>query len=252
MFLSTFILMKDNFSSASDLYAKFRPSYPPELYNYLRDNLPTCENAWDCGTGNGQVAAELAKFFKTVCASDISEQQIEQAVKLPNISYSVQPAEKTNFPDRFFDLIVVAQAIHWFDFGAFYKEVHRVAKPGALLVVIGYGNLGVNPAIDEVIEELYQDITGPYWDPERRYIDENYSTIPFTGDELACPSFTNSYDWTPEHLLGYLGTWSGVKHYIKATGKNPLEMLGEKFKKAWGLDSTRKVRFPLLLRVAKL
>jgi SAM-dependent methyltransferase len=244
--------MKDNFSTASDRYAKYRPAYPVSFYNYLKELVPIKVNAWDCGTGNGQVAAELATFFTTVFASDISVKQIELAPKLPNVSYSIQPAENTNFPEHFFDLIVVAQAIHWFDFDAFYKEVHRVAKPGGLLVVVGYGNLKVNDEVDAVIEHLYQDITGPYWDPERRYIDEHYSTIPFTGAESICPSFIHSYDWTLEHLMGYLGTWSGVKHYIKATGKNPLETLDEKFKNAWGSELTRTVKFPLLLRVAKI
>tara|TARA_R100000687_G_C6323682_1_gene106232 strand:+ start:348 stop:518 length:171 start_codon:yes stop_codon:yes gene_type:complete len=56
--------MKDNFSSKSSSYAKYRPTYPQELYQFLKEKLHKTEKAWDCGTGNGQVAGALAKFFK--------------------------------------------------------------------------------------------------------------------------------------------------------------------------------------------
>ncbi len=64
--------MKDNFSTHSDKYAKYRPTYPSELYDFLNEIIPKKHNVWDCGTGNGQVACELAKFFDNVFATDIS------------------------------------------------------------------------------------------------------------------------------------------------------------------------------------
>ncbi|HEY5392662.1 MAG TPA: class I SAM-dependent methyltransferase, partial [Hanamia sp.] len=106
--------MKDNFSLHSDKYAKYRPTYPLEFFKYLNSLVPNKQNAWDCGTGNGQVAFELSKTFDHVFATDISQSQIDNALRSDNISYSVQPAEKTNFKDHRFDLIVIAQAIHWF------------------------------------------------------------------------------------------------------------------------------------------
>lgn len=39
------------------------------------------KNSWDCGTGNGQVACELAKIFENVFATDISQAQIDNAIK---------------------------------------------------------------------------------------------------------------------------------------------------------------------------
>src|SRR6185503_9076126 len=131
--------MKDNFSLQSYQYAKFRPTYPKELYDFLLSLVETREVAWDCGTGNGQVANELAKYFKQVYATDISEKQIQQAVKKDNIFYKVESAENTSFPANEFDLITVAQAIHWFSFDEFYNEVNRTIKPGGILAVIGYG-----------------------------------------------------------------------------------------------------------------
>lgn len=156
--------MKDNFSTQSELYARYRPQYPKEFFDYLDIIITSKDNAWDCGTGNGQVATELAKRFMSVYATDISEAQLAEAQQLPNVIYSVQAAEKTNFPNDSFDLITVAQAIHWFDFEKFYAEIKRTAKPSATLVVMGYGRVEVTPEIDRVINDFYKNTIGNYWE----------------------------------------------------------------------------------------
>jgi len=244
--------MKDNFSSQSDKYAQFRPTYPDALYTYLLSIVPARDDAWDCGTGNGQVAQVLAKSFKKVAATDISRQQIENAFMHERIEYSVQPAENTSFPDNSFDLITVAQAIHWFDFDAFYKEVIRTIRNKGVLAVIGYGLIQLSPSVDRVMAAFYRDVVGPYWDKERKYIDDNYRTIPFPFDETTSPSFENALEWTFQHLIGYIGTWSAVKHYQKATGNHPVDLVYDDLKKAWGDSETCTGRLPILLRVAHI
>ncbi|MDX1719995.1 MAG: class I SAM-dependent methyltransferase [Salegentibacter mishustinae] len=242
--------MKDNFSSKSSSYAKYRPTYPQELYQFLKEKLHKTEKAWDCGTGNGQVAGALAKFFKEVQATDISQQQLDNAIRQPNIHYSVQAAEKTNFPDNSFDLITVAQAIHWFNFEAFYKEVARVLKPDGIIAVIGYSLFKSNPETDEIILKFYHDIVGPFWDEERKYLDKKYKTIPFPFIEIESPRFEQEYQWTFAHLIGYLKTWSAVKHYEKANGENPAGLIQDELKTTFGAKN--KVVFPILFRLGKL
>ena len=244
--------MKDNFSTQSDKYAKYRPTYPFDLFEFLYANVQDKFNAWDCGTGNGQIAFELAKTFENVFATDISQQQIGNALKADNISYSVQPAEKTNFDNGLFDLIVVAQAIHWFDFDKFYAEVRRTAKDNALLCVVGYGKLEINEQVDNIISDFYDNVIGRYWDKERKYIDENYKTIPFPFDELQKPNLAITQHWTLEHLIGYLQTWSAVKHFIKQNDYNPVEKLKTEFEKLWDNEQIKKVSFPLLVRTGRI
>ncbi len=243
--------MKDNFSSQSDQYARFRPVYPRSLFDYLITLVPDLETAWDCGTGNGQVARELAFYFDQVYATDLSQQQIDEAIPHEKIFYSVSQAESAPFPDNTFDLITVAQAIHWFDFEAFYREVNRTIKDGGILAVIGYGLFRVSPEIDAVIDEFYKNVIGPHWDTERKYIDEHYQTIPFPFGEIKAEPFEMVFEWSFEHLTGYLQTWSAVKHYRKATGNNPLDLVFDQLKVLWGTD-TRVIRFPLLLRIGKI
>lgn len=243
--------MKDNFSLHADQYAKFRPNYPQELYDFLLTLTASRQSAWDCATGNGQVAAELAKYFATVYATDLSEKQIENATRLPNIIYKVELSEQTSFPDNFFDLITVAQAIHWFNFNDFYREVNRTIKPDGIIAVIGYVLLHIDAETDKIISKLYHTILAAYWDKERKYIDENYSTIPFPFAEVKAPVLHHTLEWTYDQLLGYLQTWSAVQHFIKTNNTNPVDLIHEDLKQAWKESATKKIKFPLLLRIGR-
>lgn len=243
---------KNNFTTGGDAYAQFRPGYPQELFAFLSGLVQADTNAWDCGTGNGQATAKLSAFFNNVYATDSSAAQLAHAVQQPNIHYSQQAAEATNFPDHFFDLIVVAQAIHWFDFEKFYAEVARTAKRNAVLAVIGYGKLLISPEVDAVVDHLYRNIVGPYWDKERRYIDEDYRTIPFPFEEIGAPAFDNNYEWTLEQLLGYLRTWSAVRHYQDKEDKDPVAHIIPELSRHWGRVEKQTVSFPLLLRVGRI
>ena len=239
--------MKDNFSTKSSDYARYRPIYPPEVFEFLNSLLAGKQNAWDCGTGNGQVAVELAKIFRNVYATDISEQQLKNAVQKENIMYSQQSAEETDFEDNYFDLVSVAQAIHWFDFEKFYSEVKRTLKPGGIIAVLGYGLFKADEETEKVILDLYNNLTGPYWDPERKYLDENYKTIPFPFKEVTVPTFEQRLVWNFDQLTGYLKTWSAVKHYEKAKGENPVDLISAELKKSFGTKG--EVCFPILFRV---
>ena len=242
--------MKDNFSSRSEDYSRYRPKYPEETYNFIRSKLKGFQKAWDCGTGNGQVASKIAEFFSEVNATDISTTQIKNAVKKSNIEYSVQRAEATNFENHEFDLIITAQAVHWFNFDEFYAEVKRCLKPDGIFVIMGYGLFSANPETDKIIEHFYHNIIGPYWDSERKYLEENYKTIPFPFNEIGAPELKQTYNWEIQELLGYLRTWSAVKHFEKDKQQDPVLLIEEDLKKAFGKKNN--VSFPILFRMGKI
>src|SRR5215831_1833338 len=144
-------MAKDLFSKQASFYAKYRPGYPPELFEYILSFVKQKDTVWDCATGNGQAATELAKYFKTVHATDISEKQLQQAMESDRIIYAMASAESSGLPDHSIDLVTVAQAYHWFDFEAFSREVRRVAKPEGIIAIWGYG---VVVCEDAVIHEM--------------------------------------------------------------------------------------------------
>jgi ubiquinone/menaquinone biosynthesis C-methylase UbiE len=244
--------MKDNFSRQADLYSKYRPDYPKVLYDFILSHVTARQISWDCGTGNGQAAKELAKYFEKVFATDISQKQIDNAQQATNIFYSIQPAEQTNFPENTFDLITVSQALHWFQFDKFYTEVKRVAKPGAWIAVWMYGLLSISPEIDELVSiQFYKNTLGTYWDYERKFVDDNYSTIPFPFREIKTPLFKIHFEWTLDELQGYFNTWSALQKYIADNKVNPVDDLMQKIKSVTN-DQTMKIVFPVHLRMGQI
>ena len=243
--------MKDNFSIDSDKYAKYRPTYPKELYQFLYSKCSNNDKAWDCATGNGQVATELVTYFKEVKATDISWEQLKQAPALKNIDYSIQQAEETTFKNQTFNLITVGQAIHWFNFTQFFKEAKRCLAPNGVLAIFGYGLLHISSEIDLLIVEFYQDIIGPFWDEERKYIETEYQTIPFPFKELPTPNFSIELEWRVDDLLNYLNTWSAVKHFEKENKENPLQFIEGRLRKAYG-TKLRRVSFPIIIKVGMM
>lgn len=243
--------MKDNFSTQSGLYSKFRPGYPQKLFDFLLPLVPEKNVAWDCGTGNGQVALKLSRYFKEVFATDLSAAQISNAALKDNIFYSVQKAEQTSFGENTFDLITVAQAIHWFNFEEFYNEARRALRPGGVIAVIGYGILRINRCLNSMIDKFYSVTIGPYWDAERKYVDANYSTIPFPFKKIKSPFFSMNYYWEFDQVIGFLNTWSAVQHYIKKHNENPVEQFADELKEGWGNIAKRKVSFPVFMIAAR-
>ncbi len=243
--------MKDNFSVQAAAYAQFRPYYPAEMIDYIVGLANAKGTALDIATGNGQVAHALTPYFNEVYGIDISSKQLQNAKAAPNLIYKESSAENTDFKKEQFDLITVAQAIHWFKFDEFYKEIFRILKPDGLFAVMGYGLFSTNPDSDKILRHFYNDIVGPYWDAERKYIDENYQTIPFPFQGIETKTFTNDLVWTFEQLTGYLETWSATQHYIKQNGSNPVDDIRTELRQSWEANN-KEVTFPLLLRLGKL
>jgi SAM-dependent methyltransferase len=244
--------MKDNFSARSADYARFRPGYPPQLFDFLFGLCKNFDCAWDCATGNGQIAAALAGRFRQVEATDISENQLENAVQKPNIRYRLEAAESPSFPDNSFDLVTVGQAAHWFDFSTFYPEIRRVLRPGGLLALVGYGLLKIDEPTDAAINHLYRNILGEYWDTERRHVDAAYATLPFPISEIPFPEMAMTCEWSLDHLFGYLDTWSAVKHFEKRNASSPLDgAFVEGLKDVWRAGEIKSVRFPIFGRVGR-
>jgi SAM-dependent methyltransferase len=241
---------KDHFSGQAPAYEKFRPSYPPELFAWLAAQAPDRSLAVDVATGNGQAAIALSEFFHEVVATDASATQLEAARVMARVRYRRERAERISLPDAAADLIVVAQAAHWFDWPAFQAEVRRVLRPGGLLAIWSYGNFRSDPQIDRLIEDFSRDVVGPYWPRERRHVEEAYRDLPLPFAEIAVPRFDMQAEWNVESALGYIGTWSAVQRYRRSTGRDPLELLTPLLVGAWEAGP-RLLHWPLTIKVGR-
>jgi hypothetical protein len=87
-------------------------------------------------------------------------------------------AHATGLPAGCADLVTVAQALHWFDAPAFYREARRVlSAPRGALAVWCYGLATVeaegHPA-DAALKDIFGEELGPYWDERRKLVDNMY------------------------------------------------------------------------------
>jgi SAM-dependent methyltransferase len=234
-------------------YARFRPVYPAALAAFLASVSPARRLAVDVGCGNGQLTRLLADEFEQVVGLDPSADQLSHAVTHLRIRYECAPAERIPLPNSNIDLVTAAQAAHWFDLPAFYAEARRVGAPGAVVALISYGVLALEPPLDARFQRFYADEIGPFWPPERRLVDSGYATLPFPFDPLPVPPLEIRVEWSLEAFLGYVGTWSAVRA-ARAAGQDALLVrFAQDLARDWGdPDTKRPVRWPIAMRIGRI
>jgi SAM-dependent methyltransferase len=241
------------FDQGGRAYARFRPEYPRELAAYLASTAPDDRLAVDVGCGNGQLTQLLAPHFERVIGLDPSADQIANAVPNARIRYECAPAEQLPVPDASASLVTAAQAAHWFHLPAFYGEVRRIAVPGAVVALVSYGVLRLEPPLDERFQAFYRDEIGPYWPPERKLVDTGYATIDFPFEEFVPPSLDIRLEWRLFEFLGYVSTWSATRSAREAGKEALLVAFADDLAALWGdPDTTRPVSWPINMRIGRV
>lgn len=244
---------KDHFSSQASAYARARPTYPRAFFAELARLAPGHSLAWDAGTGNGQAAVALAEFFERVVATEPGAAQLAEATPHPRVSYHQAAERAPMLAEASVDLFTVAQAAHWFDRAAYYAEVRRLARPGAVVALWTYALCSVTPEVDAEIYRFYDEVVGPYWPPERVHVANGYRDFAFPFVELPFPPLSMELAWDLDGLVDYLATWSAVVRYRKDTGRDPLPDLRAVLLPLWGEpEQERRITWPLAGRIGRV
>jgi len=225
-------------------YAAYRPQLPDAVVDLLADRCARTELAWDAGCGSGQFSVPLARRFTRVIATDPATAQIDAAVAHPRVSYHVAAAED-GIAERA-DLVVAAQAAHWFDWPRWLAAIARSAAPGALVALVTYGEVDAG----EVIRSYLADVA-PYWPPGREHVDNGYRDLklPWPAVDIPPPAMTRS--WTRDELFGYVTTWSATARMVAAGGGARLERLGRELTERWPGNEPREIRWPLTIKLTR-
>lgn len=212
---------RHHFQQGGANYAAHRPSYPAALVDWLVSLAPDQDHALDVGCGSGQFTKRLIGRFARITAADVSADQLASAPRHPSITYHHAGSEALPCEDGSVSQITVAQAAHWFDLSPFYKEVRRVAKPGAHLALITYQGLQLPDDLKEAHAAYYDGTSVPYWPPERAHVEAGYQSLDFPFEEITPPTLRIEADWSLDAILGYMETWSATKR-LRAAGEGHL------------------------------
>ncbi|HRI07318.1 MAG TPA: class I SAM-dependent methyltransferase [Nannocystaceae bacterium] len=243
----------DHFSESADHYLRFRPNYPRPLYERLAELAPGHERCWDVATGSGQAAVSLADFFAEVIATDASADQVARALPHPRVRYRVERAEASSLADASVDLVTIAAGLHWLDVDAFYREVLRVTRAGAIVAAWSYGTHAVvDPAIDAIVARYASDVLADYWSTHYIHVRSRYLDLPFPFAEVPMPALSIRVEWSVDDLLGAMGTWSASTIFRRQTGSDPTDVIRADMLTAWGDAPTRTVEMPLFFRVGRV
>lgn len=167
--------------TAAERYSKGRPDFHSNTIQHIKAFLQLhvkLDKALDVACGTGLSTKALLEIADNVYGTDISQEMLSHALERDKIQYSIATAEQQPFNDNFFDIITVSSGVHWFNIDRFLKEVQRILKPRAWLVL--YENY--------FISEMVGDDRFSTWFPGV-YI-----------KKFPSPPRNNNYPWNNENL----------------------------------------------------
>jgi SAM-dependent methyltransferase len=239
------------FIDGGEDYARSRPTYPLELVQVLAELCDGRGHAVDVGCGTGQLSGPLAAIFEKVTAIDPSNSQIANTKAHPRIEYRVGTAEKIDLPDHSADLVVAAQAAHWFDLDRFYAEACRILRARGTLALVTYGVPTLDGPAGARFDRFYWRDIHQYWPDERRHVEARYKTLPFPFEESALPDLAIIRDWTFDELSAYIGTWSAIRAARAAGASDTIGGALSEIAAAWGNQAMEyRITWPICGRIA--
>ncbi|KAI8642889.1 S-adenosyl-L-methionine-dependent methyltransferase [Parasitella parasitica] len=165
----------NGFQAQADAYAKARPSYPDEAIAFIsklmagHQNTP---NVLDLGAGTGIMTKLLVEKcgFEVTAVEPVDNMRLQLESTVPKAKSAKGTAWSIPVEDESQDMVMLAQCFHWFDDIESLKEIHRVLRPGGLVVLIWNMESRERSAWVAKLRDLYEvyDASAPqyrmgYW-----------------------------------------------------------------------------------------
>lgn len=224
---------RDAFRSTAEWYAKFRPAYPPALFDLLRErfSLDGSGRLLDLGCGTGQLANPLAPFFDEVVAMDPEREMLTvgraaaSAGGATNVAWlegGSSDLERLRGKLGVFRLVVMGNSFHWMDRRETLRTLHEMLLPGAGIAIIGSGGTDSRwtpPETPDVIDATIKKYLGSIrragsgtYDVSTERHEESLARSPFATFETHV--IPDSHTWTVEGLVGWIRSTSYASAYV--------------------------------------
>jgi SAM-dependent methyltransferase len=189
------------YKTAADTYVKGRPDYPPQVSEWLSATLGLDHHntVIDLGAGTGKFTGRLVATGAQVIAVEPVAQMLEKLSDAwPQVLAVQGTATDLPLPDASVDVVVCAQAFHWFASADALTEIARVLKPGGKLGLIwNLRDTTVSwvPKLDAIVNSLEGD-TPRYYTGEWRKAFPHPAFGP-----LQVQRFHNGHTGSPEDVI---------------------------------------------------
>ncbi|MBN3758132.1 class I SAM-dependent methyltransferase [Paraburkholderia sp. Tr-20389] len=129
----------EGYTKGADTYVKGRPDYPPELADWLENDLAlgAAKVAVDLGAGTGKFTPRLVETGAQVIAIEpVAQMREKLKAALPQVDVREGTAQQLPLGDASVDAVLCAQSFHWFASREALAEIRRVLKPGGHLGLV--------------------------------------------------------------------------------------------------------------------
>ena len=199
------------FSDRVENYVKYRPDYPAIAFSFIKDQFALSKSSIvvDVGSGTG---ISTGPFLDLGCVVNAVEPNSEMRKAAENAFAGRQTfhsidgtAENTKLPSSSADLVIAAQAFHWFDPSKFRSEVKRILKPNGHAVLMWNIRKETGTRFLESYEKVLCAYGTDYMKVRRQNVTENGSLDTFFGkDNYQVKTFRHSKRFDLLALKGLL------------------------------------------------
>ena len=211
---------KERFSSRVENYVKYRPGYPAEIIDFLKNeiNFVPSWNIADIGSGTGilsKLFLDNGSFVFGIEPNNEMRKAGEQQLKnYPQFKSINGNSENTGLEKNSIDMISAGQAFHWFNVEQSKKEFKRILKENGYILLIWnnrktnasvflseYENLLINYSVDYKLvdhKNVDKKILSLFFEKYKLKIFPNFQIFNFR--ELKGRLFSSSYAPLPEHI----------------------------------------------------
>lgn len=149
-----------NFGEAAKRYTAFRPSYPPEIFDFLIGKVVSGRmRAIDLGAGSGQATRMLARLFGHVTAVEPDARLVREAGLSDNVEFIVKSAETADFARGSIDAVISATAFHWMDQPLICRKAAGWLKPGGVFFPFAFDAFEVEGAAEDFYKTEFEKWT---------------------------------------------------------------------------------------------